>query len=68
LASEIIDVNTKMKACLRDGAQTTLLMEFWDFLQLQCAMYITSDLPGIPSHLQIVNLYFQTHSLEFEQN
>jgi DNA-directed RNA polymerase III subunit RPC1 len=53
LASEIIDVNTKIKACMEDGTQASYLMEFWDFLQLQCAMYITSDLPGIPSHLQI---------------
>lgn len=53
LASEIIDVNTKMRACLEDGTQTLVLMEFWDFLQLQCAMYITSDLPGIPNHLQV---------------
>jgi DNA-directed RNA polymerase III subunit RPC1 len=52
LASEIIDINAKMKACMEEGTQTSLLMEFWDFLQLQCAMYITSDLPGIPSHLQ----------------
>lgn len=26
LASEIIDINTKMKACLQDGTQTSLLM------------------------------------------
>merc|ERR1712226_1502770 len=23
-------------------------MESWDFLQIQCAMYINSELPGIP--------------------
>lgn len=56
LASEIIDVNTKIKACMDDGTNTSILMEFWDFLQLQCAMYITSDLPGIPSHLQAVQV------------
>ncbi|EGF76498.1 hypothetical protein BATDEDRAFT_14837 [Batrachochytrium dendrobatidis JAM81] len=52
LASEIVDINTKIRACMLDGTQTPLLMEYWDFLQLQCAMYITSDLPGIPTHLQ----------------
>ncbi|KAH6583663.1 hypothetical protein BASA61_007889 [Batrachochytrium salamandrivorans] len=52
LASEIVDINTKIRACMQDGTQTPLLMEYWDFLQLQCAMYITSDLPGIPTHLQ----------------
>lgn len=61
LASEIVDVNTKIRACLVDGTQTSLMMEYWDFLQLQLAMYITSDLPGIPAHLQgvpYVNLEF----------
>ncbi|KAJ3315902.1 hypothetical protein HDV04_000109 [Boothiomyces sp. JEL0838] len=52
LVSEIIDCNAKIQLCMEEGSQTTLLMEYWDFLQLQCAMYITSDLPGIPSHLQ----------------
>jgi hypothetical protein len=31
-------------------------MEHWDYLQLQCAMYVTSDLPGVPNHLQSVNI------------
>ncbi|KAI8929830.1 hypothetical protein BC831DRAFT_442224 [Entophlyctis helioformis] len=52
LASEIVDINTKIRACILEGTQTPLLMEYWDFLQLQCAMYVTSDLPGIPNHLQ----------------
>ena len=54
LSSEIVDINTKIRACIDDGTQTSLLMEDWDFLQLQCAMDITSDLPGIPTHLQAV--------------
>ena len=52
LASEIIDISTKIRACVEDGTQTPLVVEYWDFLQLQCAMYVTSDLPGIPNHLQ----------------
>ncbi len=52
LASEIIDINNKIKACIGDGSQISIMMEYWDFLQLQCAMYITSELPGIPNHLQ----------------
>lgn len=52
LASEIVDINTKIRACMEDGSNTSLMIEYWDFLQLQCAMYITSDLPGIPTHLQ----------------
>lgn len=28
------------------------LVEQWDFLQLQCALYINSSLSGIPAHMQ----------------
>ena len=31
------------------GLPIATLMENWDFLQTQCAMYINSDLPGLPS-------------------
>lgn len=50
--SEIVDVNTKMKAIVAAGIETLTLMEHWEYLQLQTAMYITSDLPGVPLHLQ----------------
>ncbi|KAI8911804.1 hypothetical protein EDD86DRAFT_203319 [Gorgonomyces haynaldii] len=52
LASDIVDINAKIRQCIEDGSQATVLVEYWDFLQLQCAMYITSELPGIPNHLQ----------------
>lgn len=52
LLSEIIEVNAKIKGLCESGQKTESLQEYWDYLQLQCAMYITSDLPGIPSHLQ----------------
>ena len=29
-----------------------VIMEHWDFLQVQCAMYINSDLPGLPMAYQ----------------
>ena len=34
---------------LERGLPTVNLMENWDFLQVQCAMYINSDLPGVSS-------------------
>ncbi|KAJ3084695.1 hypothetical protein HDU99_007311 [Rhizoclosmatium hyalinum] len=52
LVSEVIKINAIMRAILADGYPAASLMEHWDYLQLQCAMFVTSDLPGIPSHLQ----------------
>ncbi|KAI8915420.1 hypothetical protein DFJ77DRAFT_368436 [Powellomyces hirtus] len=52
LLSEIIEINTKIKTLIESGQKTESLVEYWDYLQLQCAMYVTSDLPGIPTHLQ----------------
>ncbi|KAI9353353.1 hypothetical protein DFJ73DRAFT_924461, partial [Zopfochytrium polystomum] len=53
LVSDIIQSNTEIKTLIRDGKHTvSKLMEHWDYLQLQCAMYVTSDLPGVPNHLQ----------------
>ena len=34
---------------LEKGLPIVNLMENWDFLQVQCAMYINSDLPGLSS-------------------
>lgn len=33
------------------GAKTQMIMEDWDFLQLQCALYINSELSGIPLNM-----------------
>lgn len=52
LVSEIIQINTELRAIIEEGLPTNKLMEHWDYLQLQCAMYVTSDLPGVPNHLQ----------------
>ncbi|KAJ3236806.1 hypothetical protein HDU81_010375 [Chytriomyces hyalinus] len=62
LVSEIIQINTILRAIMEEGFPAMKLMEHWygvqflknrrDYLQLQCAMFVTSDLPGIPSHLQ----------------
>lgn len=49
--AEIIGVNTILKAALRrEGRpQTTMqLMESWAYLQLNVALYINSEMPGLP--------------------
>lgn len=50
--SEIIYTNQIIKDALERGVTVSMLMEDWDFLQLQCAMYINSELPGVPLALQ----------------
>ncbi|KAJ3036140.1 hypothetical protein HDV00_003052 [Rhizophlyctis rosea] len=52
LLSEIVEINTKMKELMMIGTQASMLLEHWDYLQLQCAMYVTADLPGVPPHMQ----------------
>jgi DNA-directed RNA polymerase III subunit RPC1 len=41
---------------LRQGVEKGLpinqLMETWDYLQLQCALYINSEMPGVPQAFQ----------------
>ncbi len=50
--SEIVYTNFIIRDALDKGATVQMLMEDWDFLQLQCAMYINSELPGVPLALQ----------------
>jgi DNA-directed RNA polymerase III subunit RPC1 len=45
---QILEVNNVIKKGLEDGLGICNLMENWDFLQVQCAMYINDDLPGLP--------------------
>ncbi len=47
----VIDANTLIRNALAKGSKMELLMEQWDFLQSQCACFINSDLPGLPSQL-----------------
>jgi len=44
---QIVEINSVIKSGLGRGVQIQMLMENWDFLQIQCAMYIDSDLPGL---------------------
>ena len=46
----IMDANAQIRASLETGVKLeggSGLMELWDFLQLKCASYINSDLPGL---------------------
>ncbi|KAI8805242.1 hypothetical protein BJ742DRAFT_821492 [Cladochytrium replicatum] len=50
LLSDIVQTNVLIEKMLADGEENFL--EHWDWLQISCSMYVNSDLPGIPSHLQ----------------
>lgn len=47
--SEIIHINNIIRNALEKGAPITTVMEDWDFLQIQVAIYFNSQVPGLPS-------------------
>eukprot|EP00897_Mesotaenium_endlicherianum_P003119 jgi/Mesen1/2835/ME000174S02093 len=49
---QIIEVNNILRMGLEKGLAIMNLMENWDFLQIQVAMYINSELPGVPLAFQ----------------
>ncbi|KAI1788935.1 beta and beta-prime subunits of DNA dependent RNA-polymerase [Ganoderma leucocontextum] len=49
--TEIVFSNALIKQGLLKGAPTAQFMEQWEFLQLSVAMYINSELPGVPSQM-----------------
>ncbi|KAF9485367.1 beta and beta-prime subunits of DNA dependent RNA-polymerase [Pholiota conissans] len=49
--TEIVFTNALIKQGLAKGSPTPQFMEQWEFLQLSVAMYINSELPGVPSQL-----------------
>ncbi|XP_065063697.1 DNA-directed RNA polymerase III subunit RPC1-like isoform X2 [Rhopilema esculentum] len=50
--TEIIFLNDVIQKHKSTGAKVNMIMEDWDFLQLQCALYINSELSGIPLNMQ----------------
>lgn len=44
---DIIDINSIIRAGLRNGQPIQNIMEQWDYMQLQIAVYINSDVPGL---------------------
>ncbi|CAL1713617.1 unnamed protein product [Somion occarium] len=49
--TEIVFTNALIKQGLAKGAPTAQFMEQWDFMQLSVAMYINSELPGVPPQM-----------------
>ncbi|KAF9057391.1 hypothetical protein BJ165DRAFT_28479 [Panaeolus papilionaceus] len=49
--TEIVFSNALIKQGLSKGSPTPQFMEQWEFLQLSVAMYINSELPGVPSQM-----------------
>lgn len=47
--TEIVFTNAIIRAGLEKGITVMNLMEQWEFLQLAAAMYINSELPGVPN-------------------
>ena len=45
--SDIVHVNTLILESLEKGQPVQTIMEQWDFLQIQLAMYVNSDVPGL---------------------
>ncbi|KAJ7520459.1 hypothetical protein O6H91_19G006700 [Diphasiastrum complanatum] len=48
----IIENNNQLRMCLESGQSIVHCMEIWDCLQIQAAMYINSELPGLPPNMQ----------------
>lgn len=49
--TEIVFTNALLKQGIAKGAPTSQFMEQWEFLQLSVAMYINSEMPGVPSQM-----------------
>lgn len=50
--TEIIFLNDVIRKHRSTGAKVQIVMEDWDFLQLQCALYYNSEMSGIPMNMQ----------------
>lgn len=47
--NDVLYINNFIRSSLEKGSAPSVVMENWEFLQQQVAMYINSDLPGFPS-------------------
>lgn len=52
MLQNIIDSNNSVREALEKGLDAVKLQENWDYLQINCAMYINSDMPGVASQSQ----------------
>jgi DNA-directed RNA polymerase III subunit RPC1 len=51
--AEIVFLNDVIVRHRQTGAKVQNIQEDWDFLQLQCALYINSEMSGIPMNMQV---------------
>ncbi|KZV60964.1 beta and beta-prime subunits of DNA dependent RNA-polymerase [Peniophora sp. CONT] len=49
--TEIVFTNALIRTGLQKGAPTSQFMEQWEFLQLSVAMYVNSEMPGVPAQM-----------------
>lgn len=57
--SEILLINDVIARHIASGGKSELVQEDWDYLQLHAALYINSEMSGIPLSMQ-VNIYGNT--------
>jgi DNA-directed RNA polymerase III subunit RPC1 len=50
--TEIMLINDILKKHKHDGAPMKTICETWDHLQVQCALYINSEMSGLPPEMQ----------------
>jgi DNA-directed RNA polymerase III subunit RPC1 len=50
---QIVEVNNILRQGLERGLPGATIAENWDFLQVQCALYINSDSPGTTAQYQV---------------
>lgn len=55
--TEIVFLNHTILKHKMQNARIQMIIEDWDFLQLQCALYINSELSGIPLSMQVLTNY-----------
>lgn len=46
-------MNNALRQGLEKGVPIHNVMENWEFLQMQCALYINSELPGLQQNHQV---------------
>lgn len=49
---EIIEMNNALRMALSRGATMKMVAEDWEFLQIQVALFVNGEAPGIPRQLQ----------------
>lgn len=60
--AEIIFINDIIRKHRQSGINVSIYFEDWEFLQLHCALFINSEVSGIPLNMQVnrklIFLYF----------